>query len=137
MLLDSPPIFGILTPGTFVWKLLFHTLLKLFVDSVHLSKHSHRDLQRLCVWEGFLGFLQFYPAKQSCVYWNYLIPAKLMRCDIDIALYYILGGKKLQKDKKFLKFASYWAFEWEDLSKVKRYKFFFMPSPNFYLFSFS
>ena len=31
-------------------------------------KHSHRDLQRLCVWEGFLGFLQFYPAKQSCVY---------------------------------------------------------------------
>ena len=30
-----------------------------------------------------------------------------MRCDKDIALYYILGGKKLQKEKKFLKFASY------------------------------
>ena len=89
-------------------------------------KHSHRDLQRLCVWEGFLGFLQFYPAKQSCVYWNYLIPAKLMRCDEDIALYFILGGKKLQKEKKF---PSYWAFEWKDHFKVKRYKFFFHAFP--------
>ena len=55
---------------------------------------------------------------------NYWILAKLMRCDKDIALYYILGGKKLQKEKKFLKFTGYWAFEWKDHFKVKWYKFF-------------